>query len=218
MNKCYIFTAYINGGLQKDLISFFGIKPDDFIICADGGYKFARGCHITPNLLIGDFDSFTATLPPDIEKLIYPSEKDDTDTMLSVKYAVENNFDDICIIGGLGGRLDHTISNLQSLSWAIDYWTAHKMMNNKISICDYQNRAMLISNQQIILHGTVGETLSLISYSEKCTGITTKNLKWELKDAELTNSFPLGISNEFMDDFCQITVLDGKLLIVRSID
>lgn len=214
MNTCYIITAYINGKISD----FINKEEKPFILCADGGYRFAKQENIIPNLIIGDFDSFRENISSEIQTIHYPSEKDDTDTMLCVKYAVEKEFDKICIIGGMGGRLDHTLSNLQSMAWAINFWKEHELKAKKISMCDNQNHIMLIMNESIKLSGRPGEKISLISYSEKSINVTTKNLKWELTGALLTNAFPLGISNEFLTDECEISVDSGQLLILRSKD
>ncbi len=214
MNKCFIITAFINGSIKDNI----NITQNDYIICADGGYKFATQEKITPNLLLGDFDSFKGPLPQEIQTITYPVEKDDTDTMLCVKYAVEKGFNDICLVGGMGGRLDHTISNLQSMSWAIEFWNANHLKGKKISMSDCQNHVMLIMDDSIIISGTPGEKISLLSYSENCMNVTTKNLKWELTNALLRNSFPLGISNEFLTSECEISVEKGQLLIIRAKD
>ncbi len=214
MNRCFIITAFINGQIQSN----FNITENDYVICADGGYKFAKQEKIVPHMIIGDLDSFEEQLPENIEKIIHPVEKDDTDTMLCIKFAMEKGFDDICIVGGMGGRLDHTISNLQSMAWAVKYWNDKQIKSKKISMSDCQNHAMLIMNDSITLKGLPCEKISLISYSETCKNVTTKNLKWELTNAQLTNSFPLGISNEFLGDECEVSVEKGQLLIIKSLD
>lgn len=214
MNKCFIITAFINGTIKENL----HITQDDFIICADGGYKFARQEAIIPHLLLGDFDSLKDTIPSSIETKVYPIEKDDTDTMLCVKYAVEKGFSDICIVGGMGGRLDHTLSNLQSMAWAVEFWKINHMKGKKISMRDYQNNVMLVMNDSVKISGKPGEKISLLSYSENCINVTTKNLKWELTNAQLTNSFPLGISNEFLTTQCEVSVEKGQLLIIQAKD
>lgn len=214
MKTCFIITAFINGNIKNNL----NITKNDFVICADGGYKFAKNEEIIPNILIGDFDSFKEKLPQNIPNITHPIEKDDTDTMLCIKYAMEKDFDNICIVGGMGGRLDHTLSNLQSIAWAVNYWNDKQIKGKKISMIDSQNQVMLIMNNSIKLSGIPGEKISLISYSESCKNVSTKNLKWELTKAQLTNFFPLGISNEFLTNECEISVEKGQLLIVKSID
>ncbi|MBN7772160.1 thiamine diphosphokinase [Clostridium aminobutyricum] len=213
MSRCIIITAYLEGRI-KDSIE---IQKNDFIICADGGYRYAKKEKITPHLLIGDLDSFTEKLPDEIQIIKHPVEKDDTDTMLCIKHAVQHNFDEIVLIGGMGGRIDHTLSNLQSMSWTADYWTSQND-KHKISMRDAKNQVIILQNNSILLEGNIGDKISLISYSEKCSGIFTQGLKWPLSDATLTNSFPVGISNEFTDTAAAVSVEEGKLLIVLSKD
>ena len=88
------------------------MEAGSFVICADGGYRNAQQMGVSPDLLMGDFDS--APLPdlPGVPVETFPEEKDDTDTMLAVKYAVREGFGRITILCGTGGRLDHTIANL----------------------------------------------------------------------------------------------------------
>src|SRR5665648_310101 len=103
MCKCYIITSYLNG----DLSSILHKKNGDFLICADNGYSVAKDNGIVPDLIIGDFDSIKIDLPSDIEVIKLPVEKDVTDTLACVKYAINECFKDIIILGGIGGRLDH---------------------------------------------------------------------------------------------------------------
>lgn len=214
MNRCIIITAFINGHI-RDMAH---ISKDDYIICADGGYKLAKKEGIIPHLVIGDFDSFTESPELNIPTIIHPVEKDDTDTLLCIKYAAEREFSEICLVGGMGGRLDHTISNLQSMAWCIDFWHSNHIKNKKISMHDSQNEVIIIMNGSAKIAGRPGEKISLISYSDNCINVTTKKLKWELTNAHLTSSFALGISNEFLTSECEISVESGKLLVIRSID
>lgn len=213
MTRCIIITAYLEGCI-KDSIE---IQKNDFILCADGGYKIAKQEQIIPHLLIGDFDSFKEELPNQIEIIKHPVEKDDTDTMLCIKYAIEHDYDEIAIIGGMGGRIDHTFSNIQSMCWAMDFWTSKKL-NRTIYICDSKNKVFFLEGGSITLEGNLGEKISLISYTDRCTGVYTNGLKWPLIDAVLTNSAPIGISNEFLDSKASISVAEGKLLITISKD
>ena len=85
-------------------------KGDDFVIAADGGYHNAQALGETPPLLVGDMDSLASSkLPPQIEKIEVPAEKDFTDTQLAVDVALKKGAAEIIIIGGLDGRLDHTL-------------------------------------------------------------------------------------------------------------
>ena len=112
MERTIIITSYMDDPL--DLQTF--LQPEDFIICLDGGYDIALQNHVTPHLLLGDFDSIQAALPHDIEICRFPAEKDDTDLGLALELAVRRKKKHVEILGGIGGRLDHTIANMQLLS------------------------------------------------------------------------------------------------------
>ncbi|MEA4987868.1 MAG: thiamine diphosphokinase, partial [Anaerovorax sp.] len=103
MKRCIIITAYLKKSIRQSL----RIHDDDFIICADGGYELAKKEGIVPHIVIGDFDSGNAP-EKDSETVIHvPAEKDDTDTLLCLKYGIETGFHVFGIVGGIGGRLDH---------------------------------------------------------------------------------------------------------------
>ena len=87
-----------------------------FVLCADGGWQLARQAGVRPDLVIGDFDSSDQPGEGPVER--YPVEKDDTDTMLCLKKGLSMGFDDFLVVGGFGGRIDHTVGNLQALRYA----------------------------------------------------------------------------------------------------
>ena len=207
MKKCYIITSYIEGELS-DIIS-----PDaaDFIICADGGYELASAFGVVPDLIIGDSDSGNMTPSPceKPEVLIYPKEKDESDTFLCVKHAASLGFNEIVIAGGIGGRLDHTVSNIQTLAYFSD-------SVKSISMIDGKNFATILSNGCVKLSKKEGHKISLFSLTNKSGGVTAAGLLYPLKDACLENTYPLGLSNEFVDNIAEIEVKSGKILIVMS--
>lgn len=107
MGICYIFAALPSGPLPA-------IGPEDYVIAADAGYMQLGG--IRPDLVVGDFDSLG--FAPENERVVrHPARKDDTDTLLAVKLGLEKGCTRFVILGGLGGRLDHTIANIQTLSY-----------------------------------------------------------------------------------------------------
>ena len=206
MKKCYIITSYVEGDLSEI------IKPEkaDFIICADGGYDIAVSAGLTPNLVIGDSDSCEMPAPGcGVEVMHFPREKDESDTFLCVKHAVKLGFKDIIIAGGIGGRLDHTISNIQTLAYFSD-------LPVSILLLDENNIVSVIESSGITLNKIDGAAISLFSLSDKCTGVSTEGLRYPLKGAELSSAYPLGLSNEFAGDTASIDVERGKLLIVIS--
>ena len=114
METCYIFGAGDFTPCTIDLTS------KDLVIAADGGYDYLIRLGLRADVVLGDFDSVTS---PDLwddaicEKLTYPPEKDDTDMMLAIKLGLSRGYREFAIYGGLGGRLDHTIANIQSLTY-----------------------------------------------------------------------------------------------------
>ena len=207
MCRCFIITSYLKG----DLSSILSKKNEDFIICADNGYAVAKGNDIVPDVIIGDFDSIKIELPTDIKIIKLPVEKDVTDTLACVKYAINNGFKDIVILGGIGGRFDHTMANLQCLLYGISAGIT-------IELRDNNNIVSLHFPSEIIIKKKVNFKLSLFSFSDVCDGISTKGLKYKLLNGKLSQGFPLGISNEFTSEFASVYFESGILLLILSKD
>lgn len=201
MTRCFIFAAG----------TFYGLRerpaPGDFVIAADAGYKTCLGEGITPDLLLGDFDSMEA--PADFANIHRsPVEKDDTDTMLAVKTGLSRDCTEFYIYGGTGGRrLDHTLANLQTLlylrrqrarGWLYDddfVWTA-------------------IENESLTIKRTVEWGLfSAFCLGDRAEGVDEAGFQYPLEDATLTPGFPLGVSNHILEERAVVTVRRGALLV-----
>ena len=136
--------------------------PADPVIAADAGWKTACLMGVTPSLLVGDFDSLGA-LPESggTEILRVPAEKDDTDTQLAVRIALERGATELCIIGGMSGRVDHTLSSLAVL----------EDLNRRgipAILTDGQNRARFLRNGSLLLpRAEQFRYLSLITATER---------------------------------------------------
>ncbi|HJB26061.1 MAG TPA: thiamine diphosphokinase [Firmicutes bacterium] len=191
----------------------FSSRPGDYIICADNGLEHARRLGLTPDLIVGDFDSCDlGRFSISEQKLIrYPSEKDDTDTMIAIKEGIRNGFKEFLFLGCLGGRIDHTIANIQAL-----FYLKKRGCNGML--VDENHRIFLLSCQSMEIPRKPGFHLSVLSMGERCEGVTLEQVKYPLKNAVLTNSFPLGISNEFAADTAKVTIQKGTALIVLSRD
>lgn len=207
MCRCFIITSYLNGDLSLILHKNNG----DFIICADNGYSVAKDSGIIPDIIIGDFDSIMIALPSDIETIKLPVEKDVTDTLACVKYAINKGFKKIIIIGGIGGRLDHTMANLQCLLYGL---TAGVEM----ILRDENNIVSLHFPSEIKIKKEENFKLSLFSFSDICAGISTKGLKYPLFNDQLSQGFPLGVSNEFTSEYASVIFKSGILLLILSKD
>ena len=207
MSKCYLVVSYLEGSL-KELLDH---QQGDTIICADGGYEKLKEIGLSPDLIIGDMDSLSCPLPEHIPFYPLPAEKDDTDTLAALKKAVELGFRDIILVGGLGGRLDHTLANLHCLSYSL-------FAGVRMEIRDGQNRAFMFGPSEIRIPRDRDSYLSLFSYTEACRGVTTKGLYYPLAGATLTHSYPLGVSNRFTEEEAIISFTSGKLLVILSRD
>lgn len=206
MNKIIIITSYIE---FSDFLTEADYS-DDYVICTDGGYDIAVKHRISPNLLLGDFDSIASNIPSDIEIEKYPPEKDFTDLEITVKKAIELNASNVEILGGIGGRLDHTVANLQILSH-------YSMFFGSLIMYDGKNKCFIAKNGKNIIPYERDSYLSIFSLSEKCEGITFENVRYPLKNHTLTRSFPLGVSNEFINEkSASLSVKSGTLLTVIS--
>ena len=209
-------------------------QKDAYVIALDGGLMFCSNYGIEPDMIVGDFDSLEQKLSEGIKivkgkqeiceasdwkaqellskyssDIIYrlPCEKDDTDTLAAIKMAVEKGFKIFSIYGGLGGRLSHTMANIQSL-----YYLKEQGLHGELT--GDGSKVFLIKNESITLQPYPNGYISIFSYSEKSKGVNLKNLKYEIENAELTNAFPIGVSNEFIGKEAEISVEDGSLLII----
>jgi thiamine pyrophosphokinase len=205
--RCVIITARVESTISAAL----AIQEDDFIICADGGFDRAAAEHIRPDAVIGDFDSTRARghIPPGVRVLEFPAEKDDTDTLLALKYGFDAGFSDFVVVGGMSGRFDHSIANLQTAAYCLD-------RGGRILLVDESNRATMTDDDVFVLMPMEGFCFSLFSWSEHCTGVDIENAKYGLSKARLTQSFPIGVSNEFKDGPVTIRKETGRLLIILS--
>ena len=188
---------------------FSNIENDRFIIACDGAWNKINHNKVKVNLLIGDFDSIKGEIPDNLPFLKFPKEKDDTDSILAVKWAINNQFNDIKINGAFGGRLDHEYANLQCGIYA-------STRVEKVIMEDNNNLVTFIYNTSKIFPKREGFSLSVFSASEICESVTITGTKYEISNKELTNSFPIGISNEWKEKYAEISVKNGILIVIQS--
>ncbi len=200
-----IVTPYLKERI-KDLVH---TESADLLLCADTAYLAADAEGITPHIVIGDFDHGKANALEGRDDIIrVPCEKDDTDTMLCIKYAIEKGADTLTILGGIGGRLDHTFANLQALAFAEKQDVSAILKNGK-------NEAFLIS-KSVRIPKKDGWYLSVFAYDGVCEGVSIHGTKYEVENVSLDTNFPLGVSNEITADFATLDVKKGRLLVILS--
>lgn len=190
-------------------------SEDSFIIALDGGLVFCEEQGIVPDMIVGDFDSLPLAKQKLLEKypqeIIYrlPCEKDDTDTLAALRLAVERGFVQFIIYGGLGGRFSHTMANIQSL-----LFLKEQGLHGELVGAD--SRIFLIKDESCTFSAKEKGYVSVFALGGTVNGVTLRNLKYEISDAELTDSFPIGVSNEFVGKEAEITVGKGVLLVVME--
>lgn len=207
MKKAIIVTSYMENSINFN----YSASASDYVICTDGGYDIALEHSLCPDLLLGDFDSVKSPLPKDIETLRFKPEKDFTDLDLALKQAADRSIDTVEIWGGIGGRLDHTIANIQLLS-------NYSSMFKNLVMYDSRNKCFCItaaSPETIIIPAETDSYISLFSLSDTVT-VSASGVKYPLHNHSLERIFPLGVSNEFVSDTAELIVKNGTLLIVIS--
>lgn len=195
----------ISGGERSPIQ---GISETAFIIACDKGYEYAKQAGIRPHLLVGDFDSYEGAIPSDLPVWRYQKEKDDTDTMIAIRYAVEQGFEQVDLFCALGGRLDHCYANLQAAAFAIAYGRC------RVTIHGVDTKLYFISNDRICLPRQTGCALSVFALSDVCEEVCIQGGKYPLQQATVTNRFPIGVSNQWAAEQVEISVGKGLLMIV----
>lgn len=197
MGVCYIVGARKSAVLPK-------VGEGDFVIAADAGYENLGG--LKPDLVVGDFDSL-GYMPAGENVVLHPKRKDDTDTMLAVKLGLEKGFDRFVIIGGLGGRLDHTLANIHALAFLVRHGARGCLIGEDESV-------LMLKNGSVNFSPKTKGAISVFAYGGEARGVTLSGLDYPLTDATLDCDFPLGVSNRFTGVETCVSVADGCLLVI----
>ncbi len=200
MKKCYI----VGGG------DFFAdtFRPDEnaLIIAADAGYKALRDIGITPHIVVGDFDSLGYT-PDHPETEVHSPIKDDTDMMLAVERGIENGCDEFYIFGATGGRIAHTLGNLQVLAFLAEKGFSGYVFDRDTVITAVCESALAFDKDAC-------GYISLMPFGCDKANVTLDGFKYEVEHCDLPYSRPLGISNEFTGKTARLTVHSGTVIAV----
>lgn len=180
----------------------------DLLIAADKGYEYLERLGLKPDVIVGDFDSYGSR--PEVqgvEIVTLPVQKDVTDMQAAVNIGEKRGYWNFHIYGGGGGRPDHTMANIQLITYLAEC--------RKFGYIHYKNTIMtVIRNSQFNFPNNSGGYVSVFSLSEVSNGVSIKGLKYELEDERLNNAFPLGVSNEFVGKAAYVDVRDGTLLLI----
>lgn len=199
MRECVIFCAAECDGLARP------IGPESFVIAADGGLRHTEKLGLTPDAVLGDFDSL-GFCPEGAN--VFPVEKDDTDAMLAVRLGLERGCEEFLLYGSLDGpRLDHTVANFQTLQFLADHGAAGYLIGNTTMVT-------VVKNGKITFPAGLSGTISVFCMGPDAVGVTEKGLFYGLENGTLSSGFPLGVSNHFTGEAAEISVKNGSLLVL----
>lgn len=189
-----------------------GLAPraGDLLMAADGGFRHLAGLGLTSDVLIGDFDSLPDR--PALARVVeLPKEKDDTDLLAALKLGLKQGYAAFHLYGGTGGRVDHTLANIQCL-----YYLARRGALGFLH--DRDSVLCLIEGGELAFDAACRGYVSVFAYAGAARGVALKGLKYELADATLWADCPLGVSNEFTGRPARVSVGEGALLVVYPAD
>ena len=199
MGKCIIFCAAEFDRLVEPL------GREDIVIAADGGLAHTRKLGITPDVILGDFDSLGFT--PEGAN-VFPVEKDDTDAMLAVRRGLALGCREFVLYGSLDGpRLDHTVANFQTLQFLADRGATGCLAGNSYL-------ATVVKDGSIRFAPGKTGTVSVFCLGADARGVDLRGLYYPLQDGTLSAGFPLGVSNHFTEQAAEISVKNGSLLVL----
>jgi thiamine pyrophosphokinase len=210
IDRIFIFA---NGELLHPELLKPLLRPDDFLIAADGGLHHILKIGRAPNLLLGDLDSVT---PDEIHTLQdsgvpvkkFPREKDETDLELALDYAIKAGAQAIRIVGALGARLDHTLGNLFLL-------TQPDLATKDIRLEDGETEVFIV-HQETIIEGLPGDLVSLVPLLGPVRGVETHLLQYPLKQETLFPTKTRGISNVMLSSSAAVRLASGTLLCIHT--
>ncbi len=184
------------------------ITENDYVVFCDSGLKHMKALGITPSLIVGDFDSYNNP-NLDVETIVLPCEKDDTDTVFAVKEAIKRGYDDFVLIGVIGARLDHTLGNVSILLYL-------ESLSKKGVIIDDYSEMEIVSKEPAFVDDSYA-FFSLLNITGTAKGVTIKHARYPLDNAEITCEYQYAVSNEVLSGMtAEVSVQNGKVLLIKD--
>ena len=181
---------------------------NSYVICADGGWDTARRCGITPDLIVGDFDSVEEELPKNVEVIRLSTHKDDTDMMYAIKEGFRRGYAAFILIGAVGGeRFDHSVANLSALLFIATH-------GGKGAIVSSDCEVFLITEGRLTLTEMKGSTLSVFPFGGPFCTVSYQGLEYPLTRHSLYANEPIGVSNRIVEDRAEIFLHEGNALVI----
>ena len=162
----------------------------DFVIAADKGYEALEAYGVPPDLVVGDFDSL-GRRPSHPNVIQLPSAKDDTDMVYALREGLDRGFRRFVLLGGVGGRLEHTLANLQVLGFLRDRGAEGYLIGGG-QVCAW------LRDEALCFPAGYAGYFSIFAAGEAIASLTLRGLKYPLEGYRLTHTLPRGVSNEFL--------------------
>ena len=198
--------CYIVGAMSLSMSLRPYPAPGDYAIAADRGYDSLMAFGVQPDLVVGDFDSLGHT-PSHPNVIQLPAEKDDTDMIFALRKGLELGYRRFVLLGGVGGRVEHTYANLQLLDWLTTQGAQGFLVGEKTA-------ATALRDGELVFPQSMSGYLSVFCNSGSAEGVTLEKLKFPLSEHTLTGTFPLGVSNEFIGESARVAVKSGSLILI----
>ena len=213
MNTLIITGGTINKRLLEDYLSNYKF---DNIIVVDRGLEVLDKLGVMPNYIIGDFDSINKKVLKRYENINIPitylkPEKNFTDTYEAIKLAIKIGSKDITIIGAIGTRIDHSLSNVHILKETLNKKIMAKIVNEN-------NQIMLVDKKTTIKKDDNYKYISIIPLTTKIEGVTLTGFKYLLNSATINIGESIGISNEQIEENATLRIEEGIAILIFSKD
>ena len=178
----------------------------DSVVAVDGGFAHLEAIGRVPDLALGDFDSL-GYVPDGVEVIQHPSHKDKSDLEIAFDYTEEHAFDRVLVYGATGGRLDHTMANLQMAAGFAERGMEVAFIALDYAVC------IVVGPQRFELPRVDRGTVSVFSARDKAFGVKEQGMEYPLDVPELTNRTTWGLSNELVGSPASVSVEEGTLYV-----
>ena len=190
--------------LNGEKLHKYDFDKNAYYIACDGGYEFLKDNGITPDYVLGDFDSLSF-VPDGAE--VFPTDKNYTDGELGLIKALELKADFIEFINVGGKRDDQFFANVGLLEKAESNGVRCKAVTNAGDI--------YFCNDEIELSVDEGSVISVCPL-ENSVLLKSSGLKYEFCDYSVKRGDTLGISNLSNDKRIYVKVRGAVLVFVNK--
>lgn len=178
----------------------------EFVIAVDAGFAHLEALGVAPDMAVGDFDSL-GYVPKCRRVSRHPAKKDKSDMELALEKAVSWDYDDLVVYGALGGRLDHTLANLQLFA------TYSERGFYVTGVHDSYAVRLLTGPDVLELPPLESGTVSVLAANDRAEGVIEHGMEYSLDDEPLSNRTSRGISNELLGKPATVAVEKGTLYV-----